>query len=41
VLIPLDLVEPSSHVACDSVLLVEDLDGNVLWPLPLDVNMSL
>jgi hypothetical protein len=26
VLIPLDLVEPSSLVACDSVLLVENLD---------------
>jgi hypothetical protein len=27
VLIPLDLIEPSSLVACDSVLLVEDLNG--------------
>jgi hypothetical protein len=27
VVIPLDLVEPSSLVACDSVLLVENLDG--------------
>jgi hypothetical protein len=26
VLIPLDLVEPSSLVACDSVLLVKNLD---------------
>jgi hypothetical protein len=27
VIIPLDLVEPSSLIACDSVLLVEHLDG--------------
>jgi hypothetical protein len=27
VIIPLYLVEPSSPVACDSVLLVENLDG--------------
>jgi hypothetical protein len=27
VIIPLDLVEPSSLVACDSVLFVENLDG--------------
>jgi hypothetical protein len=27
VVIPLDLVEPSSLDACDSVLLVENLDG--------------
>jgi hypothetical protein len=30
VVIPLDLVEPSSHVARDSVLLVEHLDGMCL-----------
>jgi hypothetical protein len=27
VIIPLDLIEPSGLVACDSVLLVEHLDG--------------
>jgi hypothetical protein len=27
VIIPLDLVEPSSLVACDSVLFIENLDG--------------
>jgi hypothetical protein len=27
VVIPLDLVEPSGLVACDSVLLVKNLDG--------------
>jgi hypothetical protein len=30
VVIPLDLVEPSSLVVCDSVLLIEDLDGMCL-----------
>jgi hypothetical protein len=30
VVIPLDLVEPSSLVACDSLLLVENLDGMFL-----------
>jgi hypothetical protein len=30
VIIPLYLVEPSSLVACDSVLLVENLDGTGL-----------
>jgi hypothetical protein len=30
VVIPLDLVEPSSLVVCDSVLLVENLDGMCL-----------
>jgi hypothetical protein len=30
VIIPLYLVEPSSLVACDSVLLVENLDGMCL-----------
>jgi hypothetical protein len=30
VVLPLDLVEPSRLVACDSVLLVENLDGMCL-----------
>jgi hypothetical protein len=30
VVIPLDLVEPSSLIVCDSVLLVENLDGMCL-----------
>jgi hypothetical protein len=30
VVIPLDLVEPSSLVVCDSVLLVKNLDGMCL-----------
>jgi hypothetical protein len=30
VIIPLDLVEPSSLIVCDSVLLVKNLDGMCL-----------
>jgi hypothetical protein len=47
VIIPLDLVEPSSLVACDSVLLIKNLDGIYLvcqirfqWDGVLDNNFS-
>jgi hypothetical protein len=47
VVIPLDLVAPSSLVACDSVLLVENLDGMCLvcqirfqWDGVFDNNIS-
>jgi hypothetical protein len=47
VIIPLDLVEPSSLFACDSVLLVENLDGICLvcqirfqWDGVFDNNIS-
>jgi hypothetical protein len=47
VVIPLDLVEPSCLFACDSVLLVENLDGiclvcqiRVQWDGVFDNNIS-
>jgi hypothetical protein len=47
VIIPLDLVEPSSLIACDSVLLIKNLDGicpvcqiRFQWDGVLDNNFS-